>query len=291
MTRITQAGLGFNTERNLQSAMERLATIQNKASTQKQINSPSDDPAGTATAMQVRSEQRQNDQFSRNAADAIGWLSTADATLSTTTDLLQRTRDLVLRGANDGALNQEAKNAIAMELEQLHEELKVAANTQYNGRLIFAGSSNASTAVDATNQFLDGSPVERRVGPNSTVRVDVSGSAVFGEGAESVFATVLSIAQDLRAGDSISARVAEVDTHLQAVLGEQVKIGVRHASVQTAESKLATDAVTLQGKLGSVEDIDLASTILQLKSQEVAYQAALSAASRTLQPSLMDFLR
>ena len=36
---------------------------------------------------------------------------------------------------------------------------------------------------------------------------------------------------------------------------------------------------------------DLPATIVQLQSQEVAYQAALGATAKVLQPSLMDFLR
>ena len=72
MTRITTASLATTTERNLQAAMTRLATIQNKAGTQKEISRPSDDPAGTANVMALRAHQRQNEQFSRNVQDATG---------------------------------------------------------------------------------------------------------------------------------------------------------------------------------------------------------------------------
>ncbi|MEO2105974.1 MAG: flagellar hook-associated protein 3, partial [Actinomycetota bacterium] len=39
------------------------------------------------------------------------------------------------------------------------------------------------------------------------------------------------------------------------------------------------------------EDVDLPETIMELQLQEVAYQAALNATSRVIQPSLLDFLR
>ena len=40
-----------------------------------------------------------------------------------------------------------------------------------------------------------------------------------------------------------------------------------------------------------VEDIDLPKTITELQLQQTAYQAALAAGARVVQPSLVDFLR
>jgi flagellar hook-associated protein 3 FlgL len=298
MTRITTSSLSITTERNLQAAMTRLATIQNKASTQQEIGRPSDDPAGTANAMAVRAEQRQNEQFSRNVQDANGWLSTTDNALTTATDLLQQVRDLTVKGANDGALNQAAKDAVALELDQLHDALLNTANTQFMGRLVFAGTSNDSKAVNEITNIVDAayegwgsSGVERRIGPNATVRVDASGAEVFGQGAASVFQLVRNIVMDLEQGTNISSRIVEVDASLRKVLGAQATIGANHASVLAAEEALLSDSVSLEARRSGIEDIDLGSVILELKTQEVAYQAALSAASRTLQPSLMDFLR
>ncbi len=292
MMRITTSSLSAATDRNLQAAMNRLATIQDKAGTQKEIGRPSDDPSGTANAMAIRAQQSQNDQFMRNVMDANGWLSTADKALSTTTDLIHQLRDLTVKGANDGALSPDAKEAIALELEQVFESLLVAANTQYNGRHVFAGSSDTGTAIDkATLTFGKNSDVERRIGPNSSVRVDADGANVFGEGTASVFALVKNIVTDLRGGTNISSRITEVDGFLQKTLGVHSTIGASHASVLAADEALLTDAVSLEGRRSLIEDIDLGSVALELKKQEVAYQAALSAAARTLQPSLMDFLR
>ena len=43
--------------------------------------------------------------------------------------------------------------------------------------------------------------------------------------------------------------------------------------------------------LSEVENTDLAKAIVDLQLQEVAYQAALAATARVMQPSLLDFLR
>ena len=49
------------------------------------------------------------------------------------------------------------------------------------------------------------------------------------------------------------------------------------------------DALTSQ--LSDVEDIDLPKTISDMQLQQVAYQAALAASAKVVQPSLVDFLR
>jgi flagellar hook-associated protein 3 FlgL len=43
--------------------------------------------------------------------------------------------------------------------------------------------------------------------------------------------------------------------------------------------------------LSEIENVDIARAVVDLQMQEVAYQAALGATARVLQPSLLDFLR
>ena len=52
-----------------------------------------------------------------------------------------------------------------------------------------------------------------------------------------------------------------------------------------------TDQLETQNQLSEVEGVDLPATIVELQLQEVAYQAALGATAKVLQPTLTDFLR
>lgn len=49
--------------------------------------------------------------------------------------------------------------------------------------------------------------------------------------------------------------------------------------------------MALRGSLAQVENIDLPKTIVELQMQQVAYQAALGATAKVIQPTLLDFLR
>ena len=101
------------------------------------------------------------------------------------------------------------------------------------------------------------------------------------------------ISNALRTGDlsALDTSLSELDTASEAVRTTQTTVGARTnrlLSVQ-ASGEIRADAVT--ARLSGIEGIDLAKTITDLTLQQTAYQAALGAAAKVVQPSLMDFLR
>ncbi|MDQ4137375.1 MAG: flagellar hook-associated protein FlgL [Actinomycetota bacterium] len=289
---MTNSMLLASTQRNMQTSMSQLGRLQEQAASQKRITKPSDDPQGVSEALQVRAQQRAGEQFARNINDGAGWLTTIDSALKSSTDLLQRARNLVLQGSNSGALSGPAREAIALELDSLREELLAQANTEYLGQLVFAGNSTASVAFDATltHTGVAGSTVERRVGTGSTIQVDADGAKIFGEGANSVFALLADTAQDLRDGTNVGPRLDALDDRITTVLGEHALIGSRYNQLERARSVTMDQSLSLESQLAGIEDVDLGRVIIDLKSQEIAYQTALAVTSRALQPTLMSFL-
>jgi flagellar hook-associated protein 3 FlgL len=292
-TRVTAQTRMTNAQLNLQVSAAQLARLQDTASSLKKISVPSDDPAAAADSMRVRAAQAATAQYARNIDDGNNWLTTTDSAMSAVNDILGRVRDLTVQGANDGALNSVSKEAIAKELEGLKSDLLSKANTTYLGRTVFAGNSDAGVAFDATtyNFSGSGSGVQRRIDSNTTVQVDANGAAVFGTGANSVFALVDNIVADLRAGVNVGSRISAIDTAANAVLSAQSSVGARSAQITKAKDANLQTTGALEAQRSGIEDVDLSQIIIQLKQQEVTYQAALAVTSRTLQPTLMDFLR
>ncbi|MBF0672293.1 MAG: flagellar hook-associated protein 3 [Salinibacterium sp.] len=298
ITRVTSTALMRSAQQNLQGVMAGLGEMRDRATSLKRIGAPSDDPIGTANSLQVRAEQRANDQYKRNISDGLGWLTTVDSSLTNVAALMDRVRDLTVQGANDGAMSPTAKEAIAVELESLRGDLLAQANTAYLGRHIFAGNSDAGLAFEGADSATpyaftgaEGSTVERRIDSETTVRVDADGGAIFGAGATSVFALVDSIVADLRAGTNIGPRLGEIDARLEVMKGHRATIGTRHAQMMRAEETNLLQSVSLETQRSGIEDLDLAKAVLDLQMQEVSYQSALAVTARVLQPTLMDFLR
>jgi len=293
----TQAGRLMN--HNIQQAYSRLVTLQDQLSSGKLLQRASDGPAQVMTAMGYRGELRRAGQYERATSDAQGWLNTADSTLQTAVTYLQRVRDLVVQATN-GSQDENARAAAATELRSLRDGLLQLANTSYRGRPIFSGTVNAATApYDASMAYAgNAGVVERNVAPGVTIQVNATGPEVFGVDAGgpsytgNAFEVISQLADDLEAGNVSEARhgLDAVDATLDRIYGVQASLGARSRRVDDVLARNGEVTLEIQSQLAGVEDIDLPRTIIDVKAQEMAYQAALAATAKVIQPSLLQFL-
>jgi flagellar hook-associated protein 3 FlgL len=292
MNRITSSMMTATAQRNLAHSQAALARLQDQGSSLTKLSKPSDDPAATASALRVRSEARANEVYQRNADDALGWLGTVDTVLGSSTSLLRRARDLTLQGANDGAQSTASREALAVEIDSLKDALLQQANTQYLGRSVFAANSLAGEAFDSSyaHSGVAGTSLERRIGSASTVTVDGDGIAAFGEGTTSVFALLDRISADLRSGTPVEGRIADIDGFLSSISTERSVAGSRYAQVERGKELLSMSSNELESRRSALEDADLGQVLIDLKMQEVAYQAALSVTARAIPSTLLEFL-
>ena len=291
ITRVTPQTQALAAQRNLQLNLSDLARLQDQATSHKKITRPSDDPVATADAMRVRADATAQNQYGRNIDDGNGWLTTIDSALNRSLSVMHRVRDLVVQGASE-TNSPESREALALELEELRAELLGTANTKYLGRTVFAGTSDAGVAFrdDLTFTGGAGSSVQRRVGPDTTIAVDADGAAIFGQGPGSVFALIDTVVGDLRSGGRVSDHLGALDSRMKAMVSVIADVGSRHARIEKAAAAHESSKVALEIQRSGIEDVDMAEVIMELRMQEVAYQAALNVTARVLQPTLMDFL-
>jgi flagellar hook-associated protein 3 FlgL len=300
--RVTQHTIATNSLANLQANLGRVSQLQEQMTSGKVINRPSDSPTGTVSALDLRAEVRTTEQYSRNANDAVSWLGTQDTTLQSINDVLQRVRVLTLQGSNQGAMGPAARQALAAEVSSLRETMRCQANTTYLGRPIFGGTTGNTQAfvVDTTSAATpqpilysgDGGEVLRRVGADATVRVDTDGVAVFGPNGSSAFDVLDRIADHLvNDPAALAADLGELDDATLRVRTALTEVGARYNRAEAAQQAADDRVLTLRATLSGVEDIDLPHTIMDLQMQQMAYQTALGATAKALQPSLLDFLR
>ena len=291
--RVTSQTIQRSTLANLQTNLSSVAKLQGQLSSGKKVAKASDDPVHAAQLMSLRGEQTRNTQYERNVQDATSWLTTIDSALQTASTNLRKARDLVVQGGND-SLPQVAKDALAVEIRELQAGLMQTANTTFMGRTVFAGTSAAGEAFDSTTYTWTGNDaahVDRAVADTAEVRVDSNGKAVFGEGSGSLFALLDDIATTLESGGNPTSSLDQIDKFATNIRTELSSVGARQLTIQNATTRLSDAGLNLETQVAGIEDIDLAQVILQLQSQQVAYEASLGAASKALTPSLMEFLR
>ena len=296
--RITQRLMVERSLGSLQTGLGRLARSQEQLSTGRVINRPSDSPTGTNDAMRLRSQITADTQHARNASDGLSYLGRTDEALSKMVDALRRARDLVVQGASTGSAGVQAREAIATELEQIRESMLSLANTQHMGRALFGGTSGSPQAYvkDATTKVVtfvgDQHTVERVVGDDMRVTVNTPGPAALGAPGGDVFAVLQTAIDDMRADPTqLGQSLEAIDGVQSTMLSALADVGTRYGRVEDALSTLGSLEITNKTALSEVENVDIAKAIVDLQMQEVAYQSALGATARVLQPSLLDFLR
>ena len=292
--RITQRMMVQHSLSSLQLGMNRLSDSQEKLSTGRNINRPSDSPTGTNDAMRLRAQLAADSQHARNAQDGLSYLGTIDSTMTSMLDNVGRARDLLVQGASTGNSGPDAREAIATELTQIRESLIGEANTQYLGRPVFGGTTDKPAAYDPSGTYLgDAFDVERTIGDGIKVKVNVTGQDAFSTAAgDDLFKVLGDAIDDLRTNPGgTGANLGRLDAVTDKMKAAQADAGTRYGRIEAAQSHLTDITLDNQAALSDIENVDIAKAIVDVQMQQVAYQSALGATARVIQPSLLDFLR
>ena len=281
----------------LQTAQSEMDKVQQQLSTGKRINHASDDPQGAAQALGYRQNIAFEAQMRRNIDSGVAFMNASEAALSSTTDALQRARELAVQGAN-GTNSQQGRDAMATEVDQLLQELVQIGNSNFNGAYIFAGNKSNAPAFTTTNNTGgslgtvtyagDTGQVLRQVSQQTTAAVNVPGSMAFGN----AFQDLVTLRDNLRNNPGlVNGSIAALDGDLNTVLAARADIGSRTNMFQDVRARSVQADTNLQSLKSGVEEIDVSQTIVELTARSNQLQAALGAIGKTINLSLLNFIQ
>jgi len=294
---MTRALLG-----DVNALTSRIARTQQSISSGRQITNPSDDPLGTQRSLALRSVIEGAVQHQRNIDEATGWLETTDDALADASSIINRVRELTVQGASD-SLGVAQRSAIALEIDQLVQALKESANASFQGTYVFSGTATTTPPYTPGGDAYQGDAtgvVARTIGPGVSVQINTRANDIFGSGQgvdQKLIATMRDIAQHLRStnvADRDALRTTDLKNlsdNLDSLSQARATLGAVMSRLDAAKSRLADVEVTTTKLLSETEDTDLAKAVLELTTQQNAYQAALRSGASIIQPSLLDFLR
>jgi flagellar hook-associated protein 3 FlgL len=301
--RITEGMTARTVLQDLGSAKSRLAASQREISSGKRITRPSDDPFGTGRTLQLSGELEGFRQYKSNVDDGTGWVSATETALSRITDTVQRARELLVQGGNDSN-GQVAREGIAAEIEALTEAVKQEANVTYDGRFIFAGTATETRPYElgAGDEYAgDEGTIVRVIGTGVSLPVNVDAKELLGEGngaGDNKLLDVLrDIATNLRGGtaaDSEALRgtdLSRLDENLNELTRVRAVVGATTDRLQTAGTRLEELEESSLNQLTKVRDADIAEAMVNFTQEQTAYETALRAGAKIVQPSLLDFLK
>jgi flagellar hook-associated protein 3 FlgL len=297
MQRVTQSMMSNQLLRNLNMNMRRMGQLQEQLNTGRKLNRPSDDPVGITYSMRYRSELSANQQYERNLDEANSWLDFTDSMLGQANDVFQRVRELAVQGAND-TNTQESLNAIKAEIEQLYEQMVQIGNSQYNGKYIFNGQLTdvpPYTAANAAAETTDPVSMQFEISTGVRINVSITGNQVFGDPTDddNTFKVMQDLITALGNGDTheVSNLIGKLDSRIDKFLEVRADVGARSNRLEHAENRLKDLNINLESLQSKTEDADLAEVITRFLMAENVYRSSLSAGSKLIQPSLVDFLR
>ncbi|MCP4645115.1 MAG: flagellin FliC [bacterium] len=140
-------GLRINTNvaaLNATRVLRRSTTALNKSlerlSSGYRINRASDDAAGLAISEAFRTLIRGSQVAQRNCQDGISLIQTAEGALETTTNMLQRVRELAVQAAN-GTMSDTNRASLDLEVQQLLDQIDdIAFDTEFNGLRVLSAT-------------------------------------------------------------------------------------------------------------------------------------------------------
>lgn len=297
--RVTDSSSPFVNAARINASRSRLSTLQERLASGKRINRPSDDPNGAEAVLRLRTSQTEVEQFRRNAENVSQKLSTADDVLTSYEPLLDRIRALVSRGLTT-TTTQEAKNALATEIDALRERILSIANTKSSDEYVFGGIRqgeppfNPQTAAPAPNptsaQYIQIEP-----GANA-IAAGVTAETIFSDAASTVFTDLTNAAAALRGtGNEANDRTTLLNTQSRleiygnAASLAHAKIGAITNITEFANDRLSTDALNFNARVANLEDADFAATATEFAAVNNALEATLQVTARGRR-SLFDFL-
>jgi flagellar hook-associated protein 3 FlgL len=289
--RVTQAGLWGMVRQNLSSNASRTREVEEQAVTGLLVNRPSDAPALLSQIDRLNATTMDQDVYQQNAGQALAQLNQMDNELGRVHAALTRVRELVVQASGD-VISGEQRGYIALEVEALRTTVLQAANSNFAGRYLFAGTAWDAPPFDDAGAYAGSTAAPRsRVGADTWVETGLDGSTVF-QGDADILAVLDGLVTALNADDtsSVEGALSDLDASLAQVMTSRAAVGT--------ETNVADDAVSLsaalQSELGTRMDelvqADPAETYMKLSQLRTAYSTALQVAASAKGASLFDLI-
>jgi len=292
--RVTNKSISDSVTRNLGNVTEELNKANLVVATTKRINILSDDPVGLTQVLNIKSSLSNIEQMGRNITTGKSWLSTTETALNRVQDLISDVKALTVQmvTATTGA---DARRNAALTIQNTLNEMVSQANTDMNGRYVFAGSETGTAPFSSTGIYSgDSTAFTVKIGRSATVQVGSDGQAVFGTtgGTDDIFKTLTDLETALENNDitGIQNQMDRLNTHFDHISTKISDVGSKMIHMDIKEKILQDVELTSTERLSKVEDADIAQAIMNLKTKELAYQTALASAARVLNVSLVDYL-
>ena len=279
----------------MQSTQSKVAEIQAKLGSGKQMLHPSEDPGKANLISGLVSAKERQEVYSKNVDAGETRLTAESAVLESMTSIMQRVTQLAVQSSND-TLGASDRDVIATEIKALRDELLNLTNTQdLSGSYIFSGNKTGSPAFveDASgvvNYNGDYGRMEINVSDVRSIAINTLGSELF---SAADFAALDDLVADLRAnnGADVRTRLDNVNSINDRLINSYGAMAGRLAAMESQRNVIEETTLRIDELLIRENDLDYAEAVTDLSKESVALQALQASFAKIAQLSLFNFIR
>ena len=307
--RLGSANSYDNSLKNIALRQADLSSQQEKLTSGKKINRPSDDPTGASQAERslTRMARIATDQRALEVQSSA--ITLAESALGDATSLVQGLRDLVVSAGN-GTYTATDRATIARQMQGLRDQLFTIANrTDANNKPLFGGLGSDAIPFSETagGVVFNGLPGQAS-STDTTVPGVMDGQAIWMSvatdpgnpastktnlfkllddaitGIKSTTATGTAISQ------TVSLALSQIDDGLDQIQSARGQAGAWLNQVDSISSTQQGRILSLAAEKSRAEDIDMVTGISDFQKMQTGYQAALQSYAQVQKLSLFNYI-
>lgn len=315
--RISTNELHFAGVKGIKDHQQTLYKLQEELSSGRKVLTPGDDPVAMDRIMRIQKSLDTMDQYETNGDFATNRLTLSDRTLNDVTDVMQRTRELIIQGKS-GTYTAENRALMAAEVRGLIDHMNALVNTQdFNGEYIYAGHDVMTTpfsltkdadgyptganyngassgaryvqiAYDGDGQVTEDDPARIKIGDNGNEVFEIDAA---GGGTLNILQVMINVENELRNGNPpTDEQLTDVDSVIGQISEVQTDIGTRITRVEAVRDINESVRISLKENLSDMRDVDFVEGITQFQLQSTALQTAQQVYSKLNNLSLFNYL-
>jgi flagellar hook-associated protein 3 FlgL len=288
--RVTNSMMTATVKRNLFRQAEQLAKKQETMASGKRINRPSDDPLGYGKVLDYRKTLTSLGQYDRNIQNAKNRTEFIETTLEGVEELMVDAKNWAVNQSASASMDREA--AITS-VQNIREQMLQMSNSKMGNVYVFAGFQTLTPPFASDGSYNgDNGYYSVMTADNMEMQVEADGSRIF-QGAEDVFDALDQLIVGLQTDDValIHDQIGRFEQAQDQVQMVRAESGAKYQQLQLVEQQTAKLKLTFEEMMDSTEKAIIEETVIDFNNQELAYELALNAAAKIIQPTLMDFLR
>jgi|GEM_PF-948095 flagellar hook-associated protein 3 FlgL len=303
--RVTQYGTSQQLIYTLDSLQQGLNTSEQQLSSGQQLTVSSDNPGEVSQVINMEQTLRENAQYQGNLTSANTISTATNSALSSLKSILVSAQDLGLSASSDTGTTDTSADVTT--LNSYIEEAIDVANTQSNGVYLFGGTDSTSSPISVTRDSngnvaaysADNPPVTYQ-GSTTSIAIPVSAGQTIspysnGTQNQQVVTAINALVQLRDAvtdGDSttISSTTKSVGDSENVVIDQISAASSVESRISAMQTMLTTNSNTVDSNISSLADVDTASATVKYQEMETAYTAAVTAAGKIMNYSLLNYI-